>query len=146
MPIFDKQVRAIEEFNRNPGVLLVQLSKQFEAEILDYITDNQLFEGLDSEGKDLTPPYTAFTISVKLSKGQVVDRVTLRDEGDFYADMEIDFRRDEFVILNSNNKLRRLENKYGNKILGLSGEGLEELTILVKPELINHLREKLTER
>lgn len=144
MGIFDKQIKVLKEFNRNPGHTIIELSKQFEAEILDYITDNQLFQGKDSDDKEIAPPYTAFTISVKQGKGQPTDRVTLRDEGDFYDRMELDFRPGEFAVVNSDSRLRSLEQKYGNKILGLSRDGVDELIILVKPELLSYLRTQLT--
>lgn len=137
---FDDMIDFIEDFQKKVDEKVIDLSRQYEPEIVDHITDNQLFKGKDSEGNDIEPSYTPFTISIKRSKGQPTNRVTLKDEGDFHNSIELDFSKDQYVVYATDSKTKRLERKYGNKILGLNDEGIQLNIDLVKPDLINDFR------
>lgn len=116
-----------------------QAIKDERGYILDLNTESQLFEkGIGSDGIELASfqPYSDFTITVKQFKGQPTNRVTLRDEGDFHESFFIEFRDTEFEIKASDEKTESLKDKYGDEILGLTKESLEDITQeIIKPRL-----------
>jgi len=88
----------------------------------------QLYSGYDGYTASIQPPYAPRTIKRKLKKGQPVDRVTLKDTGDFYKSLHVAFDNDGFYIASSNQELSAiLRKRYGDSILRLSNENLKEL-------------------
>ena len=67
--------------------------QDFQSEVIRINTQLQLFEkGQDSTGRELESiggGYSPVTIEIKRSKGQPVDRVTLKDTGDFYKSFQV---------------------------------------------------------
>lgn len=136
-------MNAIEEMANRLKRLQVQLPDavgEMIAEnggvILDLQTE-QLYAGKDSEGNDIQPPYSPFTVQIKRAKGQPTDRVTLKDEGDFYAGMFLSGgNRGQFAIGNRDQKTTKLTRKYGEEILGLNDNSLQRLIDdQIKPEI-----------
>ena len=81
--------------------LLVEAFESAKAEIIKLNTIEQLFKkGVDNENKAIEPAYTPTTVSIKKSKGQPTNRVTLKDTGDFYKATDIDFTVKDFTIIN----------------------------------------------
>lgn len=104
----------------------------------------QLAAGLDSEGQDIGPEYAPLTVAIKKEKGQPTDRVTLRDEGDFYSSVVLNLDRDRFELVATDPKTPALVEKYGEEILGITEENLEEFRDdYVRPELELKTRELL---
>lgn len=112
---------------------------QNEGIILDMIHD-QLYSGVDGYNLNLQPPYAPSTIRRKIRKGQPTDRVTLKDTGDFYESLYIASDENGFYVASTDQKLYNiLRSKYGNPILRLTDENLNEL-------IRNHIRPSLTEK
>lgn len=86
----------------------------------------QLWEGKRSDGSIIEPPYRALTIEIKSVKGQPTDRVTLKDEGDFYQGLTAVAKPDSFSIIGTDDKTLKLKRKYGDEITGLSEESIKE--------------------
>lgn len=143
MTVFDDKIEVLKQFNRRPEHTVMELAKEYEPEIVDFVTDEQLFRGKDSEGQTITPAYRPLTIQIKSAKGQPTDRVTLKDTGAFHRSIEVEFRDDQFAIVATDRKVRKLEGKYGTKILGLNDDGQQELIDMIRPDLIEALREQL---
>jgi len=80
----------------------------------------QMYEGIDSDGGEREPEYSPFTIAVKQSKGQRTDVVTLNDTGSFYQKMVATVQGDSYIITSGDEKTGDLLTKYGPDILGLS--------------------------
>lgn len=97
-------------------------------------TEQQLYLGIDSKGESLGE-YSDSTIAYKKRKNQVVDRVTLKDTGDFYSDFDIIPQEDGFLITNVNEKALILIDKYGNNIFGLVDENLQKVINYIKVRL-----------
>jgi hypothetical protein len=94
-------------------------------------TQIQLYErGETREGVFIADymPYSPFTVMMKGLKGQPTDRVTLRDEGDFYNSVYLEYQGDGFEIKASDWKTSKLVRDYGEEILGLNDENVNELT------------------
>lgn len=115
---------------------------QNEDLIISMIQD-QLYSGLDGYSLNIKPPYALSTIRKKIRKGQPVDRVTLRDTGDFYKSLHVAFDNDGFYIASSDQELSGiLKSKYGSPILRLSNENLNALIWkVIRPSLTEKMRE-----
>lgn len=112
-------------------------------EILDLNREKQLFEqGIDSDGQ-LLKPYKPVTIAIKRQKGEVYNRTTLLDTGDFYKGFDLLYRNGVISIFSRDSKSMDLVDKYGN-IFGL----IEENQVIVNekivlPEIWNFLKKYL---
>lgn len=101
--------------------------KENEHFALDLNTQDQLFErGEDAEGNKITPEYTPFTKMIKRQKGQPTDRVTLKDEGDFYRGFYVKSQKFPVIFDSRDSKTGELVFKYGKEIFGLSEKSKEE--------------------
>lgn len=76
----DELARVLKSLPAKLTAATVQVAED-NAVVLELANQQQLEQGLDSTGRDITPEYTAFTVQEKQEKGQPVDRVTLRDSG-----------------------------------------------------------------
>lgn len=100
---------------------------------------SQLYNlGEDSDGAKLTPPYSFNTIRIKVENGQRSDHVTLKDTGGFYESFEVNgfnfgFEITANTITDGGNDL---EDKYGEKIIGLNDENIEILGEFIAPYFI----------
>ncbi|HEX7906232.1 MAG TPA: hypothetical protein VF487_20300 [Chitinophagaceae bacterium] len=98
-------------------------------ETSDAIADQQaeqMINGQRSDNKEINPQYSPLTIEIKKSKGQVTDRVTLRDTGSFQNKIAVYVKEDRFDITSTDEKTGQLEKKYGRQIFGLNKQHLEE--------------------
>lgn len=86
------------------------------------LNQSQLFDkGVNADNEELQP-YTFLTEFYKREKNQPFDRTTLKDTGDFYRGFNIK-TSNQFIIFDStDSKTADLENKYGNRIFGLTQE------------------------
>ena len=104
----------------------------------------QLAEGLDSDGRAIVPEYAPLTVAIKQLQGLPSNRVTLRDTGDFYTSIIAQVDATEFEMVATDPQTPALVEKYGDEVLGISEEHLEEFrTDYVRPELELKTRELL---
>jgi len=104
----------------------------------------QLAAGVDREGEPITPEYAPLTVAIKQAKGQVSNRVTLRDEGDFYSGILAQLSPAGVELVGTDPKTAGLTEKYGEEILGLTDAHVAEFREdYVKPELLQKTRETL---
>lgn len=113
------------------------------AAFIENLNRAQLFDGKRSDGSEITPDYTPFTVALKSEKGQRTDRVTLRDSGDFYESVFSEVFDDYFQIKADDPKMAELTAKYGKAILGLNAESKDKLIAHIKPQFIRLLRAEL---
>lgn len=111
------------------------ISKAIDSDVLNEVvrlnTDEQLFQGIDSVGRDLSSvggEYTHFTKRVKQLKGQPTDRVTLLDEGDFYNSFKAS-RDDESINIDADYSKPGIDlrERWGEELPGLTPENIEAL-------------------
>lgn len=125
---------------------LPRLDKMLQQQVETTVRDNrafledantdQLTLGKDATGADIEPEYADFTIALKQIKGQPTDRVTLRDEGDFYTGIIAKLSGNAVQLVGTDPKTAGLEEKYGPDIIGLPGPALEEFRQdYIKPDL-----------
>ena len=115
--------------------------------IVEMITQQQLYEqGIEGRGIEISSyaPYAESTIRKKIKKGQPTNRVTLKDTGDFYKSLRIEFDDKGFYIVSNDFKSPYLLKKYGPTIFKLTDENLETLIRkYIKPTLAVKLKEYL---
>lgn len=109
--------------------------------ICDMVAD-QMYSGHDGRGKKIEPEYVPLTVSIKRIKGQPTDRVTLRDTGDFYSSLRVEFDEGGFYVTSDDSKAAELLEKYGTNIFRLSNQNL---TILLREYIRPTFAEKLKE-
>lgn len=78
--------------------------------------------GIDGSGKSIEPKYTDETIIRKKKSNQRYSHVTLRDVGNFYAGMYVEYYKNNMSIYSSDPKSDLLTTKYGESILELTNE------------------------
>ena len=134
-----KSINSVRAIN----TLLNKIYKIFESEILD-LNISQLWEkGQDSTGRILRSEfaiggnvYSTRTIIYKSDKGQPIDRVTLKDDGDFYQGFILKVTNSGITITSTDSKTGKLVKVWGRDIFGLNKENMNELIEeMIKPEL-----------
>lgn len=139
----------LRKFDDILGEFLVQEIKNHSDEIVNLITQNQLYEkGINGNKVEIASyaPYKPSTIAYKSKKGQPTNRVTLKDTGKWYGSLEIAFDVDGFFITSATDNIKSgyLKRKYGDRILRLTNENLNYvLNEYIRPKLKEHLKEYL---
>lgn len=100
----------------------------------------QLYEGLNSKGQSLDSiggSYAPLTIEIKKTKGQPTDRVTLKDEGDFYKGFYVKTTDGMWQISSSDDKTDKLIKDWGEDIFGNTEDDEKEFNLeYILPGLI----------
>jgi hypothetical protein len=95
-----------------------------------------MFEGKRADGTSIEPPYSEVTRMIKRAKGQPVNRVTLKDEGDFHRSIQVEKQGGEFVMDATDFKTSRLVNKYGGNIFGFTDPNLDLVRETIKNDVL----------
>lgn len=141
--ILDNTISVIEQLEKNKDDLLLDLIKENEDFVVE-LNKSQLYnDGIRADGSQVEPRYSRLTITIKSRKGQPTNRVTLKDEGDFYDSFYLEFGSNSFVINARDSKTPSLKEKYNEEILGLTDESKSELSLFLKDVIIQELRSKL---
>lgn len=149
MTAIDELLDRVERFNEEltSGRLMHDIIMANEAYIIDMNAYEQLYnKGVNRLGVSIMDyrPYSPYTIGYKKAVGQPYDRVTLRDEGDFYRGFFIEADDRMFYISSTDEKTNKLTKKYTNYIFGLTDENKAELTWeYIYPDLIEKLNEMI---
>lgn len=112
------------------GTYIRAIIEENDGYIIDMNAEQQLYEqGVNTYGVKIMDykPYQPLTIRIKREKGQPIDRVTLRDTGDFQSSFYLEVGNEQFEIKANDWKTDDLIKKYGREILGLTDENLSEL-------------------
>lgn len=151
MTIIDQLLQKVQTFyaGLTDGTYISEIIKEYEPEICDMNSENQLFvHGVNRVGVEIMDymPYTPKTIEIKEIKGQPTNRVTLRDTGDFHASFRLIIENDKFTITADDFKTEGLIRKYGRQILGLTDSNAQELAhAYILPDLISKARQVILE-
>lgn len=121
--------------------------KEVRNEIIRLNTREQLYDkGQDAKGLNLGE-YSEFTVVVKIESHLPYDRVTLYQEGDFYASFKVSVNKNfrEFTIEADTIKDdgKDLQNQYGRDILGLSEESKDKLRRFVLSHYIDEVKRRI---
>lgn len=119
---------------------ITNILNEVEPDIVETQTE-RLWKGILSDDGNIVPEYTFVTTDIKLRKGQPVDRVTLKDTGDFYNEIYARQHGQEVIIDSSDNKSGKLKEKYGEKIFGLTEPNKVQLKEKTTSKLIDYVKE-----
>lgn len=136
------KVKSVEE-SMNEIILMVV--KKNEREVLRLNVDEQLYKGVNSMGEKIKPRYSSATVKRKKKKGQPFNRVTLKDEGDFYDGFFVEYGVDEFSLQGDDKKTRYLIKRYGKEIFGLTDKSLSDLIEMMEEDFIKIVKVKILE-
>lgn len=116
--------------------------------IINLNTQDQLFEkGINSDGislEEIGGEYSPVTVQIKTEKGQPVDRITLKDTGEFYDTWVVRLGSKEFEI--AANPLKdetNLFDEWGEEIVGLTDESLDKLINEILPKIQAEIKRSL---
>lgn len=141
------KIDALKRFKNSKGELMRRLITEFDYIIIDMNVQDQLYErGITSTGQSIASyaPYSPVTRMFKTMKMQPVDRVTLRDTGAFHKSFTVEATEFDFRIVPKDIKTEMLQRSYGDDIIGLTEENLNELMHeYIFPEMLNILKEWL---
>jgi len=143
MSSIDVYLKELQRIHNNLPKIIEAIIMKNQGEMLKRLKLRLYNNGVDAEGKEITPTYAAVTIEIKAGKGQRKSHVTLRDTGAFYAGMYLFIKEDKLFVLSSDPKTPSLIHKYGEDILGLTIQEQEYLiNAILEPEvqkLLNQL-------
>lgn len=150
--LFSKQIKFIDNLEDLIFQELKNVINQFGFVLEENIAEDQLFQkGQDGDGEPLKDKktgrlgYTRTTIRIKLSKGQPVDRITLRDEKKFHPSIMIDAFDDRFEVSSNVTHAKFLIARYGENILKPSRENMTNfMTNYFIPNIKNTINDKIT--
>lgn len=119
--------RVLEKLNK---IELQNISEKIFDELIPKIEDynvEQLNKGIKSTGDKIVPPYRPKTIAIKRKKGQPVDKVTLKDYGDFHNQIRVKKYASKFELVSYDEKSEKLQDKYTPDILGITDENIQKI-------------------
>ena len=115
--------------------------------IIEMNTQDQLYaKGIDSKGvslKAIGGDYAYVTKDIKSYFNQPIDRITLKDTGEFYESFNVKVTSSEVIIEADTMKDEDLRVRWGNDILGLTDENLQRLIDFAKDRYILYVKELL---
>lgn len=117
--------------------------------IIELNTDNQLFEGVNADGVLLSSiggSYSNTTIRIKQGKGQPIDRVTLKDTGEFYESFTVNITTSGIEIqANTIKDDDDLQDRWGGELLGLTDSSVDLLVERILDDFVDWLINELFE-
>lgn len=148
MEALTKLLQAVTAIDKNK-IINTSIRKNKD-EVIILNTESQLFfKGIDSTGTKLESiggGYSAFTKNIKSIKGQPTNRVTLKDTGEFYDTFTVSAKdKDDSFTINANTIKDEddLTDRWGEDIIGLTDESIEELNEIIKPDIIDVFKEEI---
>ena len=138
----------LRAFKEHIPSMLEDVVRNNEDAIVSCIRDDQLYRrGVN--GRDIKirsyAPYAESTIKRKKKKGQPTTRVTLRDEGEFHAQMHLVFEPDGFYITSDNEVTPFLKKRYGDEIFRLTDKNLTRLLqSRIRKEFVKRIKQATT--
>lgn len=140
----DQKIKDFEYLNENVGDFIVDIMMEYEAEIVDLNSEDQLYtQGVDADNVQIQDrePYTPYTVRIKRLKGQPTNRVTTRDAGDFHRGFYLERGNKKVRFWSKDEKTEDLVSKYGESIFGLIPENKEEVFLsYVRPGIIEIIK------
>lgn len=119
----DQIIRNTESLNFNQ--VLQETVEETTEELKNY-QQQQMYAGQRSDGEDINPlhgrylGYALRTVIIKKAKGQVTNRVTLRDERNFYLGIRVTATSKGAEFTSTDEKTNDLIAYYGPQIFGLN--------------------------
>lgn len=138
-------VEQLAKMNPAKEIRNVLQRKEVQDAIIKLNTTMQLYDvGENSLGVKLSAiggGYSPYTKQIKLSKGLPIDRITLKDTGEFYASFKINIlaNGDFEIIADPKKDDDNLYNRWGDEIVGLQSKNLAKVLAFIEAEIMDKL-------
>lgn len=130
-----KQLRSVKQ---NMSVITIRLLKG-EEEVIIEMNRQQMWQGIRADGTEIEPEYKSITVSIKTQNRQPTNRVTLKDTGDHYEGIYVEWGKNYLYLESSDWKKNKLMRKYKKEIYGLTDGNLQKLIEKIKEPLFNEI-------
>lgn len=143
-----KRFNNVIKLNENKILKQILNSTELQEEIIYLNTIDQLYnKGQDKLGRSLDSlggGYSPYTIQIKQQKGQPIDRVTLKDTGDFYNSWIV-VNNDTYIeiIANPMKKGKDINLEWGGYVIGLQPQNMQKIIDEIKDKYIKIVRSVL---
>jgi len=134
-------INSLNDLSNNIDKIIKDVVIKDKGILLSNIKLRLFNKGLDANLKSLGT-YSKRTVLKKKKKNQRTSHVTLRDTGDWYNSMFIDFKNNEIIVDSSDFKTGILTDIYGDAILGLTEQ---ELNNFIDANIEKALNKRLNE-
>lgn len=135
--------RRVSNFQQSQSKIMNDCITDSSETILDANRD-QMFEGMDKNGKEIIPEYKPMTIDIKKEKGQPTDRVTLKDTGEWHRSLFMKVEGGKVFIDSQHELTDELLAKYDRgteTILGIPKSKVEPINETIMTKFIRIFRE-----
>ena len=143
--------KRVLKLNENDALKVVTQNKSIQFNAIRLNRQVQLYQqGVDVDGKKMqsykaqgSNVYSNYTIRLKEEKGQVTDRVTMRDTGKLYSTFDTKVVKGELILMADTIKEGDdLQDSFG-QFIGLDTESKNELVVLAKPIVQQYVKGKI---
>ena len=143
--------KRVLKLNENDALKVVTQNKSIQFNAIRLNRQVQLYQqGVDVDGKKMqsykaqgSNVYSNYTIMLKEEKGQVTDRVTMRDTGKLYSTFDTKVVKGELILMADTIKEGEdLQDSFG-QFIGLDTESKNELVVLAKPIVQQYVKGKI---
>ena len=143
--------RNVLKLKENDALKVVTQNKSIQFNAIRLNRQVQLYQqGVDVDGKKMqsykaqgSNVYSNYTIMLKEEKGQVTDRVTMRDTGKLYSTFDTKVVKGELILMADTIKEGDdLQDSFG-QFIGLDTESKNELVVLAKPIVQQYVKGKI---
>ena len=122
---------------------IVERASDRQESLMEDLNVQQMEQGINSEGNRILPEYAPSTKAIKRKKSQPVDKVTLKDTGQFHSQVRVKRYPSKKELVSYDSKSEKLQTKYGPEILGLTDENMTIIKENMKPLMISDIRNLL---
>lgn len=143
--------KRVLKLNENDALKVVTQNKSIQFNAIRLNRQVQLYQqGVDVEGNKMqsykaqgSNVYSNYTIMLKEEKGQVTDRVTMRDTGKLYSTFDTKVVKGELILMADTIKEGDdLQDSFG-QFIGLDTDSKNELVVLAKPIVQQYVKGKI---
>ena len=140
----EDSILILENLKNGLSEIVFEVVDKNDKKLTDLVR-SQLSTGTEGTGKPIKPPYTPFTVKIKKAKAQEHRFVTLRDTGDFWASIDVEFDRsnESIQVIATDPKTNKLILKYGPNILEVSPENLRVFLKMVFTDIEQQFKKAL---
>jgi len=138
---FEDSINDAINFFKDIDSIILEITQEPETQkfLIEVLQDQLFTTGEDGNGLSLGD-YSPVTVQIKRAKGQPVDRITLKDTGEFYDSYNIDPFNGGFII-DANGQKSPSDNlfvTYGDDILKPNDETLTEIAEYYETRLFEY--------
>lgn len=141
MEELDQYILDLENLSQNLDNIIYSVIGKNKGKILSMVKLRLFNKGVDGSGSRIEPQYAPSTIEIKKGKRQRTSHVTLRDSGNLYRSLFVEYKNSSIFIDTNISFKSELIDKYGKEIFDLT---IQEARIIIfsfiEPEIQKELK------